>query len=469
MAAKSKSKTASRDKISYSQINKLISLLGAQNLFNFLNSTFPHKKIAWRNATAIRMLCPVHDENTPSCDIDISTNRIHCYGCGYTSKNLLKFLGDSLGWSYTDAAQKIYEQTNIRVFNAAHCALLEELEIYELAISLIMKGCNKYASDCVVYWKTKQSLNEELYNENILELVQPTLDWLYIKRKHNPDVVAYLPYGIFPPLSILAYLTTDFLEKLNESFRVKSKPLLGPEKVLAITNKIHEIISNVDNVWLNAVTFHTGYGLNTPARIRLRKPHNEDKEMIALPGFEESDSTGFFGLYDPYNVFSKNDAKKLIPYVLEGENDVISWLERLWVEGKKDVLVFATGGNQNSLDDLFHAGFEKIRIVSDDPIGGGGNEYLKSRLATALEVDVRIFTNLVTLRHPGCKDIDDLLVDNKYDLVNRIDVFGQNNDRVSRLISTMLGFKRIGVIPLMMAVKGIDTDYYYSAILKSEV
>jgi RimJ/RimL family protein N-acetyltransferase len=56
----------------------------------------------------------------------------------------------------------------------------------------------------------------------------------------------------------------------------------------------------------------------------------------------------------------------------------------------------------------------------------------------------------------------------KYPLINRIDVLGQNRDRVSRLVSQKLGFKKIGVFPKLYAVNGIDTDFYFSTILREE-
>jgi len=55
----------------------------------------------------------------------------------------------------------------------------------------------------------------------------------------------------------------------------------------------------------------------------------------------------------------------------------------------------------------------------------------------------------------------------KYDC-NRIDILGRNDNRVSRLISTKLGFKRIGIIPKCLPHNDIVKDYYYSTILKEE-
>jgi RimJ/RimL family protein N-acetyltransferase len=57
----------------------------------------------------------------------------------------------------------------------------------------------------------------------------------------------------------------------------------------------------------------------------------------------------------------------------------------------------------------------------------------------------------------------------KYDLVNRIDICFAENNRVVKLLSKKLGFKKIGVFPKMLPIRGIDTDYCYSTILRSEV
>jgi len=53
-----------------------------------------------------------------------------------------------------------------------------------------------------------------------------------------------------------------------------------------------------------------------------------------------------------------------------------------------------------------------------------------------------------------------------YDLVNRIDICFRNNDRVVNILSTKLGFSRIGVFPKLYRYKGVDTDYCYSTILR---
>jgi RimJ/RimL family protein N-acetyltransferase len=49
---------------------------------------------------------------------------------------------------------------------------------------------------------------------------------------------------------------------------------------------------------------------------------------------------------------------------------------------------------------------------------------------------------------------------------NRIEVFGRNNNRLSRIFTTKCGFKRIGIIPKYMEHNGILEDYYYSIILR---
>ncbi len=429
MSAIKKSKIA-KDKISYNQLNKLLVLIGPTNLYSFLTKNFTNQKIIWRNTNAIRMCCPIHEENTPSCDIDILSNKIHCYGCGYSTKNLLKFLSDSIGWTYAESAQKIYAQTNIKVFNEKYLINLEELEIHQYATAFLMKACNKYAKDCIQYKLNGVSPDPDLYDENTLIVVEPALKWLFKERKHNPDLIGYLPYGILPPFSIAEYLCKNIIEIHNEQLRNNKKPIFTFPRVKAIVEYIHATLSSVDALWVNSVSFHTGYSLNTPGRIRLRKPNNL-KEIHALPGFEESDSIGFFGLYDPNNVYSPQDIKSLVPYIVEGENDAISWMEKLLEIGKKDVIIFATGGNQNNLDDLCEIGFEKIRLISDDPISGNGNEYIKNRLSTAFNINVKIFNKWELFRQPGIKDLDQVLQVKSVQKVNEILVDGASYNFIS--------------------------------------
>jgi len=53
----------------------------------------------------------------------------------------------------------------------------------------------------------------------------------------------------------------------------------------------------------------------------------------------------------------------------------------------------------------------------------------------------------------------------KYD-INRIDIVGRLDNRLSRLISQRLGFNRIGIIPKFLPHNDVAVDYYYSTLLK---
>lgn len=398
-----------QEKFSATQLNKLLGLMGPQQAHNFALRHFGTRKPRFLNAFTIRMQCPVHDDGDASFDINTQQSWVHCFGCHYHSRNFLQFLQDSLGWSYSEGAQHIQDQTGIRVFSEKSNAKIEAVEIHRLATRFIMEACNRYAQDCVVFWKTGVSPNENLYTASTLEGVRGTLVWLFDERRHNPDMLPDMPYGILPAFHICKPLVGGLIEEFNERNRLAGRAVMDLKKVEKIVARVNELLGNLDTVWVNAVTFHTGYAMNVPGRIRLRRPRAGAKDIHALPGFDDNDPIGVFGLYRAYSALTGKELKKLAPWIVEGENDCISVLERLWAAGKRDLLVFATGGSQGDLDMLCDAGFARAFMVADDPDGGGGTEFLRGRVQTALELDLRIFNNWRALRAPGVKDPDEAI------------------------------------------------------------
>ncbi|WP_078545592.1 DNA primase [Litchfieldia alkalitelluris] len=59
-------------------------------------------------------LCPFHGENTPSFSVSTDKQIFHCFGCG-AGGNAFSFLMDLEGYSFTEAAKKLAETTNIEL------------------------------------------------------------------------------------------------------------------------------------------------------------------------------------------------------------------------------------------------------------------------------------------------------------------------------------------------------------------
>lgn len=57
---------------------------------------------------------------------------------------------------------------------------------------------------------------------------------------------------------------------------------------------------------------------------------------------------------------------------------------------------------------------------------------------------------------------------NTYDLINRIDVIGRENNLLSKRFCKALGFKVIGIIPKYLPHQNIDCDYFYYTKLREE-
>jgi hypothetical protein len=408
MPATKKPAKGPQDKISYAILNKLVATLGPQQLTTFLNRNFTAKRTTMRNASTVRMQCPLnrHPDTEPSFDFDTSRSTIHCFGCGYHTKNFFQFLQDSLGWSYPESAKVLQDQTGMRVFNEKNSARLEALDTHRLAVAAIMRACNRYAQDAVVYWKTGVSPEENTYENNALISTIPTLQWLFEERKHDPDALPYMPYGILPPLATLRQLVSAQINAKSEENLAANRPVIGEDKHKKVLARAMELTANLDTMMVYSVTFHYGYAMNIPGRIRLRRPTKDGgKNIIALEGFEETDPIGFFGMYDPYNPFTGEDLKRMVPLLVEGENDALSIAERLWKQGKNTQLVFAIGGNNNDMDQLYEAGFERVKFWSDGD--QGGVDLIKSRVTTAFELDVRVFNRWDLFRQVGVKDPDD--------------------------------------------------------------
>jgi hypothetical protein len=411
MAKKKSNEGASR-----AQTTKLLSLIGQPSLLTFLQRHFTTQNPKSRGNTAIRMCCPIHGDSTPSLDFDVISNTIHCYGCLYHERDLLQFLQDALGWSYSDSAKAVQDQTNVRIFNGKQSEQLDKLDTHRMAMSILMAACNKFLQDMILYWKSGETSDPTNYSTSVLESVTPTLVWLFEERKHDPGLVNKFPYGVLPSPNVLKHLVSNRLAELLERNRIAGRMMIPSTRAEAVSRRAHEIIDRIDISWVYSVCFFSGHSHNIPGRIVLRKPHGH-KDIFVTEAFDDNERVGFFGLYRPFSLYSAGDLRSMTPVVVEGENDCISFLEGLVHAGRTEPLVMATGGSKNDLDDLVSAGFNKIILFADDPLTGNGNDYIKGRLATAFELDVRIFNAWPILRTVGVKDPDDAIQVQGFDAV----------------------------------------------------
>lgn len=401
-----KKTSSTKEKIAYSQANRILPQLNAAALHDFMLRTFPNNKVGMRNASVVRMCCPIQAEASPSFDIDTSSGTIFCYGCHYRTKNFLKFLEDTQGISQAEAASRVRDAFNISVFSENQTKELEALNIHQQAYSMLMGAWNSFAQRCYHAWKNPENADASLNWGMLSDIVVPTLTWLFETRGHDPGLLANLSYGIVAPPSITHQLLKEMIEAEHMRRLVTNRMGLSPERREAIFSRALELITPLDTGRTGYVSYHYGRDMTTPSRIRVRRPDNSSqKDVIMLPSFEEGEPLGFFGLYSPAAGFFSTDAKRLMVLVVEGENDALSLQERLLTSGKSGILVIAAGGSSNNFDHLCDAGFEVAHLVADQPTFGNGNKFIENALVTTQQLEVKIFNKWAAFT--GCKDPDD--------------------------------------------------------------
>ena len=404
----SKKKSVTKERIAYSQANRILPQLNASALHDYLQRVFPNNKVGMRNASVVRMTCPIRAEASPSFDIDTSSGTIFCYGCHYRTRNFLKFLEDTQGISQAEAASRIRDTFSIAVFSENQTQELEELNIHQQAYGMLMSCFNTFAQRCYHAWKNPTNADPILGWPMLSDIITPSLQWLFETREHDPGLLSNLPYGIISPPGITQHLLKEMIEADHLRRLITNRAGITPERREKIFNRAMEIIAPLDTGRTGYVSFHYGSDLSTPSRIRVRRPDTrEPKDVIALPGFSDGEPFGYFGLYNPSAGFFPSDAKKLLLMVVEGENDALSLQERLLTEGKSGVLVVGMGGASNKFDALREAGFDVAHLVADQPSedAGRGDKVIEGTLPTALELEMRIFTKWSLLT--DCKDPDE--------------------------------------------------------------
>lgn len=403
-----KSKTAASGPNVSSLARNLISSIGLQTMKTLLERTWPDLAVNQVNNTTLRMRCPMpwHADTTPSFNWDFTDGHAHCYGCKYHTFDLIRFLKDAKGMSPKEVVELLRGYTNARIFSETATKELDARAVHTEATRFIMLACNRFMVRCIA-----RPPGDPDYSESLQRAVAPTLDWLFGERRHLQDQAAFMPYGLMPPLEMLNKLVIEVIDE-DLAFRMANKQSY-PEKDWRekIHTRIKEILKDMDISWAYSVTWHTGYGLTEPGRIRLRRPNSDRKDMQILPGFGENPSVGFFGLYNPtFQAFNSRDAGKLRLFVVEGENDCLTLAERYRESGMSGVLFVAGCGGAVQLDELHDAGFYEVHIISDEPSPdfGKGEAFIKQCLNEARKIKPSVFIAWDTVRanNPSIKDPD---------------------------------------------------------------
>ena len=386
----------------------VIRSLGIVSGKTLLEGIWPERQINKRSQSALRLPCPIHGDADPSMDINFVDGFVHCFGCHYHTNSLLQFFKDAKGWSHKESIERLRQFPTVKLFSDSVTKELVDRDIYTTATELLFSISNQYPQ----YLLCGEGSFEGI-TATIIEAAQPALDWLFETRKHDKELISQMPYGILPPGHIQPKLIEEWFNQDVLKRQRLDQPLMEKSFREKVLECLQTMLKDVDGSWVNSIVFVTGYSLTTPGRIRLRK-YNVDKAegLKVLPGFEEGDPNGFFGLYSPlFAGFSERSANALPVFLVEGENDALSIMEGMRKAGKADALILASCGTANETDQLLDAGIKRVYLISDEPSPelGKGNEWVRARLTSAVEVEAFVFARWADLSNeaPNAKDPDD--------------------------------------------------------------
>jgi hypothetical protein len=387
---------------------KILPKIGIISGLTLIQKVWPELRVMRKGSDILRMQCPIHHDPNPSCDLNFITSKIHCYGCQFNTYNLFEFLQKGKGWSYKSALDTIRQYVDLKTISDATAKELHTVDIWQTAMAYLMEAFNEHLQ------RLLHPENRAEYTPSILEATSNTLHWLFKQRQRQADLVHLLPYGVVPTPKIIEILLRELSEK--EVDRRSAKGLQYPEKDWReeVYNQALNIYKTINPSFIHCVSYHNGYSFTVPGLIKVRRPQDGKAGNIEVFGKrQEDDPLGFFGLYRP-NLIGRGDldANRYHFLMAEGENDALAFMEGLELAGKTSIIALGAGGNANETDLLKEAQINELWLIGDEP-GAGGNDFIKHRLSTAYEVDIRVFSNWnkVLKSYPTVKDPDELILE----------------------------------------------------------
>ena len=399
----------------------LLDRLQVSKLRLLFEHLFPEKKIEQRGASTLLMNCfaPGHTDRKPSFYVYANLNFAKCKSCGYQTRNLLDMLQISLGITYAEAILKIFEITGQRVANDKVTKQLNALDVHQQATRIFGEVCNAHLINLITYSLNGAPVPESdapFYNDAVFHTVRPTLNWLYSQRHLDPSKVAYMPYGMLPTDTLFLRLAEKRLDELAGQMLLREGSVasaFSKDRRAEILASLKAMQKLVPAEYLHAVTFHTGHSTTLAGTIRLRKVARDggtDNNFWNLPGFSGQEPLGYLGLMQPRNSgLRRSDLAETKVLMVESEISMLAIQEYLIEHSVPDVLVVASAGSNNDTEALYRAGFTDVYALMDhpDPALGRGEDQIKIRLTTSLQIVVQVFTaweefrgGVITLKDP---------------------------------------------------------------------
>lgn len=418
------------------QTARLLTRIGVTQGRSMLEKLWPEARIIRRGTDVLRMTCPVHDDNTPSFDLDFHTGSMFCFGCKFATTSVFRLLQETKGYSYAQSIEMVRAYVDLRAIAETTLKELTAQDHYDNAMRILAEVFNEHMRNLIA--GTKSSV----YTVAVHDGASLTLRWLFDDRRRDKDVAPYMPYGITPTPIVFDHLLAEVMEREVERKMRQKKSYPDKEWRLAVKQKAEEIYKTIDGGYYHSVAYFTGSDFTTFRRVKLRRPADDKTQnVVVLAGMPGDNDYGYFGLASLNPRFQgKLEADHLFTVVVEGENDALALAEHAFREGKHGYLILASGGSANELDALEECGVRRVHLLSDVE-HKGGTDYIVQKLATAREVDVRVFGawNEVARDYPTVKDPDELVQAAGSDvafeaLIRRSDRYVPHTDWVARKI-----------------------------------
>lgn len=402
--------------LSHREATELFKRVDVHSLSHFIQRVLPESDPKFTAAQTLRMHCllPGHPDVHPSFAIDMRRGIAQCRPCQYRTRNLLQLFQDSrLAWGYGQTLRELQATTGTRLVPERLEAQYEALDQHRDAVRLIAWVTNTYLVNMI-----NPPEGDPAYNALARSTADLTLNWLFEVREHKRELVAGMPYGLWPPhATMLEMAEARLLELSSADYINATKSRFPPARRKKILAKVKELAEVAGPEWNHAVAYVTGHDLSTPARIRLRRPdvdQQKDGNILIFPGYTPDEPNGFYGLYSPRSEGApRENPEDLKLLVVEGENDQTTIAEHLILEAVPGWLVVATCGLANKTDSLQQAGFDTAYFLHDhpSPTRGRGEVWLRDRLLNSAHLQAYVFNywEQLSAQNSYVKDPDDVI------------------------------------------------------------
>jgi len=262
-----------------------------------------------------------------------------------------------------------------------------------------------------IYTAAKFTLVDAIANPNVHPYAKEGTDWLLNHRKIDKGSLAQLPVGLMPPLlDLQKTLTMQYKQRLK-SWKAKTSGPKPEDLTDAVTTYLEATYNS--SKYNGSIMFPLHTSPRDIGRIKLRVPTTGEKEIV-FPADEYEEYLGLFGLgWDQYSAFFKNGKLPAI-YLVEGEMDALTVMDRFLRAGKIQFPIVSAGGSSSVsyFEPILHgAGVESVYFVGDSPIAGNGDTVIQGWLGGMKKLPTRIFVGWDALQ--PATDIDEAVHDPK--------------------------------------------------------